>query len=537
MRDSWEKTMRNGYFRLVNYESGYGLKLYPAQDMGDELRVSEITEYLDGYGIAYDRNKLEMLVMEGEETVYYLGSEPCPNYPESYMLDISEDSMYATVRFIPPTEIGSRLTFDDFLRDLRLRNIVYGIQTGELQGHFQSAGLYGTDIVLARGKEPTPGVDASIEYYFNTETHRRPKVCEDGSVDYFTLTTINQCKKGDALARIIPEVPGIDGSDIYGNRIRAKEPKRITLKFGQNIGLSEDKRTIYTMVDGHVTLLEDKVFVSDVYAVKDVDVSTGNLDYQGSIQIDGNVSTNFEVKAGGNVIIEGLVEGAKIIAGGSITIGKGMNGAAGGMLKAGGDVMVKFLENARVVAGGFIHSGAILHSRVSAGTEIIVEGKRGLIVGGYVQAAKRIEAKSIGASMGATTILEVGVNPLIKTQFTRLQKSQADMVKTLQNAEVILTTFKEKLSKGVQFNESQLKYMKSVAALVEEKTAELKELDVRLEKLHKMMETQKQAEILVNNEMYPGTTIIIGDATKTIHTSYHYCKFVRDQGEVKMVAL
>ena len=508
--------MRNGYFRLVNYESGYGLKLYPAQDMGDELRVGEIAEYLDGYGIAYDRNKLEMLVMEGEEKVYYLGSEPCPNYPESYMLDIAEDGMYATVRFIPPTEIGSRLTFDDFLRDLRLRNIVYGIQTGELQGHFQSAGLYGTDIVLARGKEPTAGVDASIEYYFNTETHRRPKVCEDGSVDYFTLTTINQCKKGDALARIIPEVPGIDGSDIYGNRIRAKEPKRITLKFGQNIGLSEDKRTIYTMVDGHVTLLEDKVFVSDVYAVKDVDVSTGNLDYQGSIQIDGNVSTNF---------------------GGSITIGKGMNGAAGGMLKAGGDVMVKFLENARVVAGGFVHSGAILHSRVSAGTEVIVEGKKGLIVGGYVQAAKRIEAKSIGASMGATTILEVGVNPLIKTQFTRLQKSQADMMKTIQNAEVILTTFKEKLSKGVQFNESQLKYFKSVAALVEEKTAELKELDMRLEKLRKMMETQKQAEILVNSEMYPGTTIIIGDATKTIHTSYHYCKFVRDQGEVKMVAL
>lgn len=529
--------MKNGYFRLVNYENGYGLKLFPPDDTGEVLRVGEIADYLDGYGIAYDRNKLEMMVMDEKEAVYYLGSEPCPAYPESYVLDISEDKMYATVRFIPPTELGRRLTFDDFLRDLRLRNIVYGIQMEGLQEHFQSEGLYGTDIALAKGKEPTPGVDASIKYFFNTETHRRPRVCEDGSVDYFTLTTINQCKKGDALAQIIPEIPGIDGSDIFGNRIRAKEPKRITLKFGQNIGISEDKRTIYTQVDGHVTLLEDKVFVSDVYAVKNVDVSTGNLDYQGSIQIDGNVTANFEVKAGGNVIIEGLVEDAKIIAGGCITIGKGMNGAGGGMLKAGGDVMVKFLENARVVAGGFVHSGAILHSRVSAGTEVIVEGRKGLIVGGYVQAAKRIEAKSIGASMGATTILEVGVNPLIKTQFTRLQKTQADTLKTVQNAEVILETFKEKLKKGAQFNESQLKYMKTVAGLVEEKSAELKELDIRLEKLRKMMETQKQAEILVNNEMYPGTTIIIGDATKTIHTSYHYCKFVREQGEVKMMSL
>lgn len=529
--------MQNGYFQLVNYENGYGLKLYPAVDMGDELRVGEITDYLDGYGIAYDRNKLEMLVMEEKEVVYYLGDEPCPAYPESYMLDIAEDGMYATVRFISPTEAGARLSFDDFLRDLRLRNIVYGIQMGELQEHFQSEGVYCKDIVLAKGKTPTPGVDASIKYFFNTETHRRPMVKEDGSVDYFTLTTINQCKKGDSLAQIIPEVPGIDGSDIFGKRIKAKEPKRITLKFGQNIGLSEDKRTIYSQVDGHVTLLEDKVFVSDVYVVKDVDVSTGNLDYQGSIQIDGNVTTNFEVKAGGNVIIEGLVEGAKIIAGGSITIGKGMNGAAGGMLKAGGDVMVKFLENARVVAGGFVHSGAILHSRVSAGTEVIVEGKRGLIVGGYVQAARKIEAKSIGASMGATTILEVGVNPLIKTQFTRLQKTQADTVKTVQNAEVILANFKEKLSRGTQFNEGQLKYMKSVASLVEEKSAELKELEVRLEKLRRMMETQKKAEIVVNSEMYPGTTLIISDATKTIHASYHYCKFVRDQGEVKMESL
>lgn len=529
--------MQNGYFRLVNYENGYGLKLYPPQDAGDVIRVGEIVDYLDGYGIVYDRNKLEMMVMEEQEAVYYLGSEPCPDYPESYILDIAEDSMHATVRFIPPTEVGKRLTFDDFLRDLRLRNIVYGIQMGELQEHFQSEGLYCTDIVLAKGKEPTPGVDASIEYYFNTETHRRPMVQEDGSVDYFTLTSINQCKKGDALARIIPEVPGIDGSDIFGKRIKAKEPRRITLKFGQNIGLSDDKRTIYTMVDGHVTLLEDKVFVSDVYVVKDVDVSTGNLDYQGSIQIDGNVTTNFEVKAGGNVIIEGLVEGAKVIAGGCITIGKGMNGAAGGMLKAGGDVMVKFLENARVVAGGFVHAGAILHSRVSAGTEVIVEGKKGMIIGGYVQAAKKIEAKSIGASMGASTILEVGVNPLIKTQYTRLQKIQADTLKTVQNAEMILSNFKEKLTKGAQFNESQLKYMKSVASLVEEKTEALKELDIRLDKLRRMMETQKQAEILINNEMYPGTTIIIGDATKTIHTSYHYCKFVRDQGEVKMVSL
>ena len=52
-----------------------------------------------------------------------------------------------------------------------------------------------------------------------------------------------------------------------------------------------------------------------------------------------------------------------------------------------------------------------------------------------------------------------------------------------------------------------------------------------------MMEIQKAAEVVVNNEMFPGTTIIIGDAARTIQTSYHYCKFIREQGEIKMAAL
>ena len=199
--------------------------------------------------------------------------------------------------------------------------------------------------------------------------------------------------------------------------------------------------------------------------------------------------------------------------------------------------MAKFLENVRVVAGGYVESEAILHSRISAGTEVKVEGRKGIIVGGYVQAGQRVTAKAIGTGMGASTILEVGVNPLIKTQYSRLQKLVADIEKTISNAEVIMETFKEKLKKGVQFNESQLKYMKSVMKLVEEKNAEKAQMNGRMEKMRAMMEIQKLSEIIVNDEIYPSTTIIIGDSSKTLQTSYHYCKFVRERGEICMKPL
>lgn len=81
-------------------------------------------------------------------------------------------------------------------------------------------------------------------------------------------------------------------------------------------------------MDGHVSLVEGKVFVSDVYEVENVDLSTGNIDFEGSVQVNGNVSSNFVIRAGGNVIISGVVEGAYIEAGGNIIIARGMNGMA-----------------------------------------------------------------------------------------------------------------------------------------------------------------------------------------------------------------
>lgn len=127
-----------------------------------------------------------------------------------------------------------------------------------------------------------------------------------------------------------------------------------------------------------VSLVEGKVFVSDVYEVENVDLSTGNIDFEGSVQVNGNVSSNFVIRAGSNVIISGVVEGAYIEAGGNIIIARGMNGMAKGTLKAGGNIVAKFLENATASAGGYVSTESILHSNVIAATEIQVTASEDL---------------------------------------------------------------------------------------------------------------------------------------------------------------
>lgn len=531
--------MRNGYFQLANEFKGYGIFLHPPENGGEEIRVDEVLKYLDGMRIGYDRKKIEAQVALGEGGICHLEDTPCPLCHETYFLDVSDDSMLVTARFVPPSPGGERLSLENFLKEMTAKNITNGVQEKALAEHFGSDGVFCTDILVAKGKPMVQGKDAYIEYNFNTDMHRRPTHKEDGKVDYFNLTTISQCHKGDVLARIIPEQLGEPGCDVFGKSVKPKEPKRETLKYGKNVELSEDKLAIIAQVDGHVTIADKKVTVTSVYAVQGVNVSTGNIDYDGSVEIAGNVDANFEVKAGGNVVINGLVEaGATVISGGNIIIAKGMNGMGKGYLRAKGDVIVKFLENARVVTGGYVEAEAIVHCTVSSGSDVRVEGRRGSILGGRIQAANSITAKTIGASMSTATTLEVGIDPLLIAQHEHVTTAIEERKKTISAAQVIYDNFQEKAKKGQKFSESQLRYMKSMVELLQEKKAELERLIARQRSLQEMMESNRAgAEVVVNEQIYPNTTIIIGSATRLIQANYRYCKFVNAEGEVRMQPL
>lgn len=529
--------MSNGYFQLVKATGGVGVRLVPPGEGGEEIRLHELTTYLDNVQINYDISMLKKHVVEHRDIVCFLEMKECPEIMEQYSIEISEDNMLATVRFIPPSETGSRLTFDGFIKDLRYKNITSGIRMDVLQDHFQSEGIYGTDLIVAEGREPRHGTDAKIEYYFNTDVHAKPAMRDDGSVDFFNLSMINHCSKGDVLARIIPADLGEAGLTVSGVRIKPRDVKKVSLKYGHNIELSADKLSISSLVNGHVVLVDDKVFVSDVYEVENVDISTGNIEFEGNVQINGNVSSNYIVKANGNVIINGVVEGAHIQAGGNIIIARGMNGMGKGTLQAGGNIVAKFLENATAEADGYVSTESILHSTVTAGTEIIVSGKRGFITGGRVQAAHKIEVKTLGAVMGSATVVEVGVSPQVKAEYVQLQKDIMEIVQDIKAAQPVLENFAEKRAKGAKFSEEQILFVKQKAQLVETKKKELAQKNSLMQSMQAMINPAQKACVKVTGEVYPGTTIIIGDVSTIIQSSYKYCRFEKIAGEVKMAPL
>ena len=525
----------NGFFRLINVEDGFALQLIPPDADGEEINIVEVMDYLQSNNLVYDlsvlREKLDLHVV----TEYWLGKEKCPVLAEDYKLEVSEDHMLATIRFIAPSEGGRLLSFEELIKDLRLRKIMFGVQVQNLQEFFANR-EYCKNIEVAKGKEIVQGKDAYIEYDFNTDNHIRPTIREDGSVDFFNLNTISHCRKGQVLARIIPEIKGQSGRDIYGVELEARQVKSTLFHFGRNIEVSEDNLSLISKVDGHVTLVDDKVFVSDILEVENVDNSTGNIEFEGSVQINGNVISNFSVSAKGNVVVNGVVEGAVITAGGDIVIARGMNGMGKGKLEAGGNIIAKFLENVEASAGGYVQTESILHSNVSSEKYIEVDGKHGFITGGHVIAAEMLGVKTLGSEMGASTVVEVGANPKMKEEYLQLQKNVAENQRILSSTHSIMATYAEKRAKGVQLTNEQLEYLKSVILLDNNKKKELENDQQRVEEIHEKLSAQNQAYVEVRGQVFPGTKIIIGELSMVVQNSNRSCRFEKVRGNVKCIS-
>lgn len=525
----------NGYFRLVNREGASSLKLFPPTGEGKPVDISDVLEYLTMKDYACELSAIKRAVegAEKEEQEISLGNETRLKERECYKLTVRPDKMQAYAKFYAASEGGEDMTAQEMIHDLELRGIKCGILTDAIEGFFKRK-EYCQEVLVAEGKAVVQGKNAYIEYKFNTDKKAKPTLNEDGSVDFFHLNILNHCDKGDVLAVLHPEEPGVPGENLFGEKVQPAEVRKETLKFGHNIELSEDRTMLIAQVDGHVELVQGTVFVSDELVVENVDTATGNIDYEGNVQINGNVATNFQVKAKGDIVVKGVVEGALLEAGGNIIIARGMNGMGRGVLKAGGNIISKFLENATAQADGYVASESILHSRVTAGGEVNVNGRRGFITGGKVCATGSVNVKTLGSEMGADTIVEVGADPKIKERINELQKQIQEDTKLLQTVQPTLISVKQKLAKGMKLSPEQIQQVQSMAAVNKEKTDAIAAANKEIEELQKHAGNSAETVVRVQGEVYPGTRICIGDVSMVVQKTTHYCRFVRERGDVKM---
>ncbi|HOG64017.1 MAG TPA: FapA family protein, partial [Spirochaetota bacterium] len=225
---------------------------------------------------------------------------------------------------------------------------------------------------------------------------------DGGRVDYREKDSIINIDENTLIAVQFPAQKKIsDGMTVTGETIPGTDGNPVDIKLGKNIDPRQNDKghtEYYSKISGQVIFSDGLLDVEPLFVVeKNVDMTVGNIDFVGNVLVKGNVNDNFTVKAGGDIEVRGTVSAAHLIAGRDIYVKGGVIARSAGGLRAGNNVVVRFAENASIIANQTITiDRAAMLSEIAAGDSIICKKEKGQIIGGHTIARNLIEVKELG---------------------------------------------------------------------------------------------------------------------------------------------
>lgn len=296
------------------------------------------------------------------------------------------------------TVAGITLTREDVAKKLQALSVSEGIDWTTVD-RMLAGKQFDRGQIIAQGIPSKPSRDASIQESLKIDSDLKPVLDKEGKADYKNVDNIHQVKKGDVLAVKTPMVVGTPGRDIFGKPVPAAAAKDIAFKIGLNTGLSPDGLNLIALVGGFVYHQAGAICVGVTYVLKgDVDFHTGNLHYQGDIQILGNVTDGFIVEAEGNITVEGSVEGADVIShGGGVHIKSGVFGHGKGHIAGRTSVKIQSAQDIRIECdeGTVEVEKGLRNCHVSA-QDFKADASGCSVVGGEIQAYGAVSIAALG---------------------------------------------------------------------------------------------------------------------------------------------
>ncbi len=503
----------NGVFLVVSYEQGAGTPLIPELVAYDIARRG-IAGHTPSSLAARFRKRDKFIKLAGPQ------EEVCAD--ADLAVHLSRDEMTATMMLYPPVAGGNSMTPEAALALLRDKwGIVYGLNEEEVVSAVEAQHYY-MPVVVARGRAPVRGENGRVVLKFKTEHSFAPRVLEDGSVDYRDLDIFESVEENDLLAEIIPPGDGADGMTVTGKTVPAQRGKAAKPPKGKNTRLSEDGLKLFAAKSGRVDYIAGLVEVSDMLRIPgDVNMSVGNIDFPGDVEIKGNVLANFTVKATGNVEVWGVVEAATIIAGKNIVLKAGIQGMDRGVLQAGGNITARFIEKTQVQAKGSLFSDYIAHSTVSVFGRVALSGRHAKIIGSVIRAGKEVVARHVGAN----SLIEIGVSPEMRARLAVLEERQAQITAQLEKIESVMGAMPLD-----EPGDSPL-HQKLAMAHVQLET-ELAGCASEIEMLRTVLAERSGGKVHISGLVEQDTKLIIDSAQYLVRSNMEYATFRYSEGEV-----
>ncbi|MDA8233817.1 MAG: FapA family protein [Clostridia bacterium] len=524
--------------RLWEYkEDGVYLIIYPPKGKGKPVSLETIKrEAVERSIDNVNWSAVEEAVENPKAIpVKIAGIQPDFIQDGSLNITVNSDKMTAEMVVYPPKG-GKAVTFEKAMAALAEAGVVYGIEEEKVCKALEMSHV-SEKLVVANGLPLINGIDAKIDYKFNiTGIEVKPKELADGRADFYNLNLIQNVVKGQILVVKSPPTQGTDGMTVTGQPLIAKPGKDKLIKAGKNTELMDDDTTLIATAAGHVLYTGGKVGVYPVFEVNgDVDFTSGNIDFVGSVIIKGSVRQGFSVKAAGDVEVNGSIGGGSVIAGGHLKVKDGIfSNKDKTPVTAQGNIFAKFIENAEVESNGDITVGeAIMHSRIIAKGSVRVGGRKGLIVGGLVRAGDEISAKIIGSNYATATELEAGVNPELRKQYEETTAQLKGTEISLDKAQKALTLLKH-LEQAQGLAEDKKVMLVKVTRSYHQLTANAQELREKVQELENQLQESERGRVMVEGIIHPGVKVTIGTSILHVRDNIQYACLTREDQEVKV---
>ena len=339
----------------------------------------------------------------------------------AFSLEIAPDEMQAWLTVLP-SHGGSVLEAEAVYLALGEAGVTFGIDEAAVSVACRED--VAVRCLVAVGEPAEHGQETRFELLVADARDRTPRVDEKGLIDFREQGAIPTVVAEQELMRRIPPTPGRVGRNILGEVIEPVAGRQEA--FAENLVgaylAKDDANLLRAAFSGQPVRCGNGVNVEPVLQLRGVSMATGNIAFDGTVRIDGEVMPGMRVNASGDIVVSGVVDNALLEAGGDVCVSGGI--IAKSRVRAGGAVAVRFVENAQVLAGtNIVIEDTALQADLQANNQIVIGTKstqRGRLAGGSARAMMLVRTPILGSPTGGVTQLLLGVNPALEARYQDL---------------------------------------------------------------------------------------------------------------------
>lgn len=461
----------------------------------------------------------------------------------SVIVELEPDKMTASISVTPPCG-GSTVTSEQIRRALTVEQITCGIRDEAIEQAVAAGEV--KHLLVAQGREAVHGSDGRLECLIEMVKERHPHLDERGIADYRDLGGIVTIRQGERLMQKVPPTNGEPGENVLGQVIPAKPGKEAM--YAPNLKGAmvdpQDPAFLLAEIAGQPLLANNGMTVEPTIGLATVDLHSGNIDFEGSVNISGDVHAGMSIRATGDIHVEGTVEAAILDAGGDVVVKGGVIGHGElhghpddkrksmiARVRCGTSFSARFVENASIEVGdSILVEELVMQSELAAVNQVVV-GKpgsgHGSIIGGVVAATQLVQAATIGSPAGVKTRVVVGTNPYLNEKIRQAGKLLEAKSKELDEV-VKLTKFISDHPDRIR-PEIKQKAENTFLALLQAIEIARQEKD----ELDKQLELAADAKVVVEKTLHGNVQIEIGGKVHWVDQQRNTGTFSLKEGEIE----